>query len=439
MKRWSVRLFAVCLVMLACGAASAQQVRVRKNIDSLSDAELKAFAHAIQKLQDNKDPLANYLFWADIHGFRKNNRGPCEHNSELLWAWHRAYLLAFEDALRASDPPVTSNVTIPYWDWSRPPSGSRYPKAFETMNELMPSPSVCPTLPCRNTTPNANPPFDPITLRNIQALNNWPEYGGEPKATGGGKGQLEDQPHDFIHGIYIGGLNGTPRTAARDPLFWAHHAYMDYLWAQWQSAHPGPQFDPVCLTCAINFLPDKKVQDYLSISALGYSYQPSPPQAQPLAKAALPGMARMLGVPIPESPTAVEIAMNLPTPSSIKKVKLHFVGVTVPTDASYLVNIYLVAPGATAAQRHETIPLTFFAAWRMDEEHAGHAMTVNDTIDITSRLLPRLQSTDGPSKWMLEAEIVRSTDGKLQTVPFGKPFGWKDAQVIVESTGPEGK
>src|SRR2546427_637822 len=78
---------------------------------------------------------------------------------------------------------------------------------------------TCTPPNCRVSTPNANPPFDPDALGDIQALDNWRGYGGGLKADGPGKGQLEDQAHDFIHGTYIGGLNGTTKTAARDPLF----------------------------------------------------------------------------------------------------------------------------------------------------------------------------------------------------------------------------
>lgn len=419
-----IRVLLLCLLVPAAEA----QVRVRKNIDDLSPDELKAFAHAIQKLKDSKDPASNYLFWADIHGIRKDNRGPCEHQGELLWPWHRAYLLAFEDALRASDPPMTSNVTIPYWDWSRPSSGSRYPKAFETMPELM---GVTCTGPCRETTPNANPPFDPQTLKDIQDIDNWPGYGGGQKAQRK-KGELEFQPHDFIHGDYIGGLNESTKTAARDPLFWAHHAFMDYLWAQWQQAHPGAAYDPVCKTCAINFLPGKTAGDYLDIAILGYRYEPSAPRAA-AKRVATAGLTRMLGISVPHA-SAVEIPMTLPE-GKIESVVLNFDGVTIPTDASYLVNIYLVRPGTSAAERHKSQPLTFFAAWRMEGEHAGHdhGDTVDQSIDITKRLLRQLQGHTAAGKWMLEAEIVRSQKGKLEPAQFGKPFGWKNVDVVVKT------
>src|SRR5438105_10198016 len=99
------RLVVGFLIVSLAGSLSAQ--RVRKHIEDLTPPEVDALADAFQHLKDSPE----YVKWADIHGMGGPASG-CEHNSELLWPWHRAYLLAFEDALRASDPPKTSNVTI---------------------------------------------------------------------------------------------------------------------------------------------------------------------------------------------------------------------------------------------------------------------------------------------------------------------------------------
>jgi tyrosinase len=56
--------------------------------------------------------------------------GPCEHANDTFMPWHRAHLFEFEEALRRSDPPRTTKVTLPYCDWSAVPSGSRYPNSW---------------------------------------------------------------------------------------------------------------------------------------------------------------------------------------------------------------------------------------------------------------------------------------------------------------------
>jgi len=48
----------------------------------------------------------------------------CEHHIHPFLAWHRAYILQFENALRAI--PGCEDVTLPYWDIS----DDRYPEIF---------------------------------------------------------------------------------------------------------------------------------------------------------------------------------------------------------------------------------------------------------------------------------------------------------------------
>ena len=155
------------------------ELAVRKNIDNLTPGELDAYEHAIQILKDRsrKYPYdkEEFLWQAWIHncpglhvptnnpghggqtepecdfwsknnpkqGYEFENPGMCEHGTDLFFPWHRAEFYYFEKLLRSTDPngtitdsrgrngPSTANVAVPYWNWTRPPSGNRYPKAFE--------------------------------------------------------------------------------------------------------------------------------------------------------------------------------------------------------------------------------------------------------------------------------------------------------------------
>ena len=112
-----------------------QEARIRKSIDALSATELANFLHATQKVQEksSSDPTVNYSYahMAGLHNIPMLFEGACEHWNYRFFAWHRALLFNYEDALRASDPPRTAQVTLPYWDWTLPPSGLRYPVVFE--------------------------------------------------------------------------------------------------------------------------------------------------------------------------------------------------------------------------------------------------------------------------------------------------------------------
>ena len=434
-----LRSVVVCaFVMLLAGNAVAQ--RTRKHIEDLTPVELDALADAFQHLKDLPSSDPNYVKWADIHGVSGATSG-CEHNSELLWPWHRAYLLAFEDALRASDPPKTSNVTIPYWDWTEPPSGSRYPKAFETIAALQPvtcdaTKDSCspPVANCRKICPNTAPPLSPLLMGTIQATPTWRDYGGGLQGEGI-KGALEKQAHDFIHGTYINGLNRNVVRAARDPLFWAHHSYMDKLWSEWQDKHKGAAYDPVCKTCPINFLPGKTVSDYLDISILGYSYQPRLASPAPMLMARAVKAAPLTGLALPKAEKVVEVPLNLPALDNVANAKLIFREVTVPTDASYLVKVYLRPAGTSPSSRMEADGLTMFSMWESDPEHAGHVPKTTVTLDVTTRLHELTRGRE-KTKWVVDAEILRTDDSGVTTpVTPGKAFQWKsiDIETVVSS------
>src|SRR5436190_4207498 len=111
---------------------------------------------------------------------------------------------------------------------------------------------------------------------------NAPNHGASPH------GRLETTPHDSVHGV-IGGFMGSFGTAARDPIFWLHHANIDRLWDLWLTTGGGRR-DPNNTTwCNQAFrFPDAKaspqgttvsrqVKSVINaLALLGYSYQGVP-------------------------------------------------------------------------------------------------------------------------------------------------------------------
>jgi tyrosinase len=76
------------------------------------------------------------------------------------------------------------------------------------------------------------------------ATGSGQSFGGQtlpaPSHFNGPHGLLEAQPHDVIH-VVVGG-NGwmrDPNLAARDPIFWLHHANIDRLWNHWLAQDGG--------------------------------------------------------------------------------------------------------------------------------------------------------------------------------------------------------
>ncbi|MGI8743768.1 MAG: tyrosinase family protein [Bryobacteraceae bacterium] len=97
---------------------------------------------------------------------------------------------------------------------------------------------------------------------------------------GDDSGNAQRGPHSFIH-TYIKGLLTNPRTAAADPLFYAHHANVDRFWSYWARAYVF-QNDPNWLKQTFVLLDETGepvnvcVRDLLDEKALGYQYDTWP-------------------------------------------------------------------------------------------------------------------------------------------------------------------
>jgi tyrosinase len=141
-----------------------------------------------------------------------------------------------------------------------------------------------------------------------------PEFGGietDPlfSHSGNTNGDLENQPHNYVHGLVGGfiqnsdpnqwqnnGLMSMPPTAALDPIFWLHHCNIDRLWEGWNTMGNVNPTDPAWLQgpagsgerAFVMPMPDGTEwtytpSDVVDIAALGYSYDvlPAAPAPQP--------------------------------------------------------------------------------------------------------------------------------------------------------------
>ena len=98
---------------------------------------------------------------------------------------------------------------------------------------------------------------------------------------------MEAAPHNLVHRVMgLEGDLGAPETAARDPIFWLHHANVDRLWAKWTDPARGripPIDDEVWMTTKFTFV-DEDGQDRVMTGAevldtqfqLGYRYDDDP-------------------------------------------------------------------------------------------------------------------------------------------------------------------
>ena len=264
--------------------AASQPLRIRKDWEELTPAEKAAFTHAIdvlkKKSRANIFDRTGFIWQAWVHNcttvrvpssrsismtedaFRKlldNNTydscdprnfvampdsptphmespGECEHRKDIFLPWHRAELWFFEQALRAADPtgasgPSTKDVTLPYWNFTRKPSGKRYPKEFED-----PSSPLYDKTRYADPLPSSMRTSSPYLLAYLIYFDDWARFGGDSRG-GLGQGDLESKIHNRMHGDYIGGHMGDNTRAGMDPIFYLFHNFLDYSLEKWIQAH----------------------------------------------------------------------------------------------------------------------------------------------------------------------------------------------------------
>jgi hypothetical protein len=264
---------ALALTGLSARASTAGPVRM----------SLPFFAADVERVESLRRGIAamkslpasdhrSYFYWAATHAYNEAllkaelKRDPklrkfdkakywnkCPHfgqGSADFVVWHRAFLYYFERTLRvaANDP----DLALPYWDYGKPEQRT-FPEIY--------APEFID-----DKTKVSNPLYHPNReksftkgLLEVSALVAQAEktvaattYFHETGAPGlGGDnldedhtqvGLLEQRPHNDIH-LAVGGVinsaNGAMAeitTAAFDPVFWAHHANIDRMWAEWAAA-----------------------------------------------------------------------------------------------------------------------------------------------------------------------------------------------------------
>lgn len=382
----------------------------RRNIDTLSDAELSDYIHALdvlrQRSTENPDDATGYDFQAALHN--DSFVGPCEHGNDRFFPWHRAHLHYFELLLQAADPPRTANVTIPYWDWIHSQEGRKFPAAFDLPGLFSEG---------RNDTVDALPPD---TLEIVTGEPSWPQFGGYPNnSPDGDYGRLERGPHNYMHGTFIDGRMGDPDTAAEDPIYFSFHAFIDLLWFEWQRRNGMPPVtSPEDELRGFADQPKHRLGDFADPAALELDYEytdrlkdafgmepPAPARelrriltAEPLTARFREPVADILRS---DAGLEFEIPPVEAAPTTVVRLQLN-----IPTTGSYTVFGYLHPSEVPYARDDPAFTdswrVGYAALWRghaMSDggDHAGHAhhptsMTVR--FDVTDVLAVSDDPTD---------------------------------------------
>jgi polyphenol oxidase len=267
----------------AHGAATAfrrdcRPIRPRQVANRLTSAEVDQLKAAYQAMRalDTSDPSdpRGFMQQANVHCvFCATDPALQVHGSWRFFAWHRAYLYFHERILGKLIN--NENFRLPFWGWD---SGfPTLPQPYVTPNNTT-NPLFNPTRVLAPGTALDPADIGPTVINDVLTLGSFDDFGG----TATGSGTPENSPHGTVH-VRVGGNMGFFSTAARDPVFYQHHATVDKLWSDWNKAstsHTNPT-DPAFTGLVFNFFDENKV--WRSITAaqvldhensLRYVYEP---------------------------------------------------------------------------------------------------------------------------------------------------------------------
>lgn len=323
----------------------------RRNIASLTEPELAQLREGFRRLQAITDDRG-YQYFAGIHGLPLPVY--CRHGDPLFAIWHRPYLYFLEKAFQD----VMPGFALPYWDWASEQSQEEgLPPAYTVeavdgvANPLVKSPISFSGSRFPET---FRDPGDPSQLAGLADLVR--------RAQRTRTGYVDysrnlENPHNGVHG-WVGGTMGSVGYAAYDPIFWAHHANIDRLFAEWQVAHRQDQ-PPADIADVVLQPFNVTVRQVWNIRNLGYDYVAGTgvPVADLTASAEesvkLNGpiatfRSSDLKPTIATSATAATFAADITTgggPTTTAYIKLH--GLEHPRD-SFEVRVFLNEPDANA-------------------------------------------------------------------------------------------
>jgi hypothetical protein len=161
--------------------------------------------------------------------------------------WHRLYIYYLEDIVRAQSG--KADFALPYWNYVDQ-KDAKMPAVFAKKTSNLYEPARCTVL--NQGKPIESKEYGPgkdldITLlmkkTRYSAFNSTIDaapHGAMHNYIGGGTDE-----ETFLNRIYQatlpdqGGVMSQVPSAAFDPIFWVHHAEIDYLWQQWMNSPKG--------------------------------------------------------------------------------------------------------------------------------------------------------------------------------------------------------
>jgi tyrosinase len=448
-------LAAICLI--ACGALTGcYPVRARVDISTLNvdSPQIVDLARAVRKMKDlslqSPKDCRSWDYQAAIHGIDNTayKCGPnepwnnCQHANYYFLAWHRMYLYSFEKLVQQLSG--DSDFRMPYWNWAAgsPDGAAKVPRLFMDSQLLG---GVNPLYVLRN--PSIYDQGSEVTeafastffSQNYEATAGPPSFGGSVGAACGHyvKGSLEGSAHDNVH-CELGGDMYTPASAARDPIFYLHHANIDRLWESWAAKYGQNPTDSKWLNQEFSFCSDPgnghpgvmkahKVSEFLNTRDLGYEYdwleQPAVKPIPPVNSWVQVAVSQQDHHPLEPTHT-IELhltrdpARTIPT-AGARVLSLVFRNLTSAAKLGVLYRVQMQEePAGPDSQAQDVGKLTFYS---FGMEHADHAAEVTKQFLLPDSMLSWFsRGVDSPATvFLVTASLYPG--GPIELNPDARP------------------
>ncbi len=329
-------------------------VTVRKSANALTPQEISDYRLAVYRIAQISAKVATddrgYQWIAGIHGMPQRK---CKHGRPAFALWHRPYVQMFEQALQD----VVPTAFLPYWNWTRdlavpqifldatwqnPDTGKTEP------NPLLGQPMHGGALTKRHPKPAAGLRINRHLVSQALLATDYDAFSAD----------LEN-PHNNVHG-WVGGDMGSIPSAAFDPLFWAHHCFVEYIFCQWQDAHTAAP-EPADVTTSDLSPFGVTVDKIWYYKHLGYAYEPAGSEPLALSGVAARGPGAAAANVLRSGAAVASFALENVEPD-FNRAELRFEGLTLPEE-SFELRVFAGAPAADAATPTDANPHYLGSQW----------------------------------------------------------------------------
>ena len=306
-------LLGVSVLGLASRSGYGQAPRTRMDIVTFAQdsARLARFEGAVKEMQDRsaRDPNdpKGWLANANMHRDFCSTPGPFDaaqiHFCWWFIGWHRAYIAVTERKIREISG--DDSFTYPYWNWS---TDRQIPDAYARPGSPLANAIRFPRTDPPGLTDGEvglqhdDPDLERLGVAALAASFFEARRSRDiPRSFGGiarpnpenqfDNNAIEGTPHGPVHN-FSGGVQGFGpsavggdmtdfETAARDPIFFAHHGNLDRLWENWRQTPAHRQSEPtraafVDHRFVFKWLDGTPIEvpmtDVLDTTKLGYTY-----------------------------------------------------------------------------------------------------------------------------------------------------------------------